>query len=320
MARTASKVKRGATARKTAKPKKTAPRGKTANLRKTAHAVPSRRTKSKFNFETIKIERKDGITFIILNRPEKRNAMSPQMHYDMDDALAYFATDPETKVVVVTGAGEAFCAGQDLELYFRGTAGDPVEKFKASEASESWRSHRLATFPKPTIALVNGYVFGGGLTPVVSCDVAIAANDAKFGISEINWGHIPGGLVGWNMAQSLMFRDAMWYAISGDTFTGKEAKEMKFVNFSVPKSKLKSETIKIAKKLMKKNPWAIRYTKEAMRSVRHMSMDQASDFLKCKSEALQHADQEQGRKEGMRQFLDTKDFRPGLGTYKRTST
>ncbi len=220
-------------------------------------------------------------------------------------------------MVVITGAGKAFTAGQDLALYFRGTANDPVEKFKAAEASESWRSHRLINFPKPTIAMVNGFVFGGGLTPVVSCDVAIAADDAVFGISEINWGHIPGGLVGWNMAQSMMFRDAMWYAISGDTFTGKQAKAMKFINFSVPRAKLRSETVRIAKKLMQKNPWAIRYTKEAMRSVRHMSMDQAADYLKVKSEALQRVDQEQGRQEGMRQFLDSKSFRPGIGTYKR---
>jgi trans-feruloyl-CoA hydratase/vanillin synthase len=68
---------------------------------------------------------------------------------------------------------------------------------------------------------------------------------------------------------------------------------------------------------MQKNPWAIRYTKEAMRSVRNMSMDQAADYLKVKSEALQRVDQEQGRQEGMRQFLDSKSFRPGIGTYKR---
>jgi trans-feruloyl-CoA hydratase/vanillin synthase len=295
MASTATRTRKPAKAKKTAK--------------KAAPAEPA--------FETVKIERQGGVTFVILNRPEKRNAMSPQLHYDMDDALTYFATDPETKVLVITGAGKAFTAGQDLKLYFRGTAGDPVERFNAAHASDSWRTHRLINFPKPTIAMVNGYVFGGGLTPVVSCDVAIAANDAVFGISEINWGHIPGGLVGWNMAQSMMFRDAMWYAISGDTFTGKQAAAMKFINFSVPKSRLRAETMKIARKLMQKNPWAIQYTKQAMRSVRHMSMDQAADFLAAKSAALQFVDKEGGRQEGMRQFLDTKTFRPGLKTYRR---
>lgn len=270
------------------------------------------------SYNAIKIEKKDGITWLYLNRPEKRNAMSPELHFEMDDALEKLASDDETRVLVVTGAGnEAFSAGQDLALYFRANANRPRERALTQHASHSWRWQRLSTFPKPTIAMVNGYVFGGGLTPVVSCDVAIAADDAVFGISEINWGHIPGGLVGWNMAQSMMFRDAMWYAISGDTFTGREARAMKFINFSVPRAKLRSETVKIARKLMQKNPWAIRYTKEAMRSVRHMSMDQAADYLKVKSEALQRVDREQGRQEGMRQFLDTKSYRPGLGAYKR---
>jgi len=272
----------------------------------------------KYKYNNVLVEqRKDGITFLALNRPEKRNAMSPELHHEMDDALERLAIDSDTKVLILTGAGKAFCAGQDLKTYFRGLSNDPVSRSRAAAASESWRSYRLIGFPKPTIAMVNGFVFGGGLTPIVSCDVAIASHTATFGISEINWGHIPGGLVGWNVNQVMSFRDAMWYAISGDTFDGKEAAAMKFVNFSVPHAKLKSETLKIARKLLKKNPWAIRYTKEAIRSVRDMNMEQAADYLRCKSDALQRVDKEQGRQEGMRQFLDEKSFRPGVGTYNR---
>jgi len=287
--------------------------------RKTRARKPSTgKSISKYNYDNVLVEqRKDGITFLTLNRPEKRNAMSPGLHHDMDDALERLAVDPDTKLVILTGAGKAFCAGQDLKTYFRGLSNDPVARSRAAAASESWRSYRLIGFPKPTIAMVNGFVFGGGLTPIVSCDVAVAANEAVFGISEINWGHIPGGLVGWNVNQVMSARDAMWYSISGDTFNGKEAAEMKFVNFSVPRRKLKSETLKIARKLLKKNPWAIRYTKEAIRSVRDMNMEQAADYLRCKSDALQRVDKEQGRQEGMKQFLDEKSFRPGVGTYKR---
>ena len=287
-------------------------------VKQTTKRKQTQKKPEKYVYENVKIEqRKDGITFVILNRPEKRNALSPQLHHDMDNALENLATDPDTRVVILTGAGKAFSAGQDLKLYFRGLANDPVARFQAAEASESWRSYRLINFPKPTIAMVNGYTFGGGLTPVVSCDVAIAAHDTVFGISEINWGHIPGGLVGWNVNQVMSFRDAMWYSISGDTFNGKEAAAMKFINFSVPRANLRTETLKIARKLMKKNPWAIRYTKEAIRSVRTMNMEQAADYLRCKSDALQRVDKEQGRQEGMRQFLDDKSFRPGVGTYKR---
>ncbi len=284
----------------------------------TAKKKPIKKKGSKYQYNNVLVEqRKDGITFLTLNRPEKRNAMSPELHHEMDDALERLAVDADTKLVILTGAGKAFCAGQDLKTYFRGLSNDPVARSRAAAASESWRSYRLIGFPKPTIAMVNGFVFGGGLTPIVSCDVAIAANDAVFGISEINWGHIPGGLVGWNVNQVMSFRDAMWYSISGDTFNGKEAAQMKFVNFSVPRTRLKSETLKIARKLLKKNPWAIRYTKEAIRSVRDMNMEQAADYLRCKSDALQRVDKEQGRQEGMKQFLDEKTFRPGVGTYKR---
>ena len=276
------------------------------------------KTGAKYKYNNVLVEqRKDGITFLTLNRPEKRNTMSPELHHEMDDALERLAVDPDTKVLILTGAGKAFSAGQDLKTYFRGLSNDPVARSRAAAASESWRSYRLIGFPKPTIAMVNGFVFGGGLTPIVSCDVAIASHTAAFGISEINWGHIPGGLVGWNVNQVMSFRDAMWYSISGDTFNGKEAAEMKFVNFSVPHAKLKSETLKIARKLLAKNPWAIRYTKEAIRSVRDMNMEQAADYLRCKSDALQRVDKEQGRQEGMKQFLDEKSFRPGVGTYKR---
>ena len=284
----------------------------------TAKKSVKKKTASKYKYNNVLVEqRKDGITFLILNRPEKRNAMSPELHHEMDDALERLAVDSDTKVLILTGAGKAFCAGQDLKTYFRGLSNDPVARSRAAAASESWRSYRLIAFPKPTIAMVNGFVFGGGLTPIVSCDVAIASHTATLGISEINWGHIPGGLVGWNVNQVMSFRDAMWYSISGDTFNGKEAAAMKFVNFSVSHAKLKSETLKIARKLLKKNPWAIRYTKEAIRSVRDMNMEQAADYLRCKSDALQRVDKEQGRQEGMKQFLDEKSFRPGVGTYNR---
>ena len=269
------------------------------------------------NYKNVKVEIEDGIGWVTLNRPEKRNAMSPDLHWEMDEIVDKLEGDSTMKVLVLTGAGESWSAGQDLKLYFRELDDKPAERRRVGLANERWRRLRLFMYDKPTIAMVNGFVFGGGLTPIVSCDVAIASNDAVFGISEINWGHIPGGLVGWNVNQVMSFRDAMWYSISGDTFNGKEAADMKFVNFSVPRKKLKAETLKIARKLLKKNPWAIRYTKEAIRSVRDMNMEQAADYLRCKSDALQRVDKEQGRQEGMKQFLDDKSFRPGVGTYKR---
>src|SRR5204863_7056355 len=139
-------------------------------------------------YETVLIEKQDGITWLIMNRPDKRNAMSPQLHLEMDDALAELAVDPQTQVLVLTGAGEAFCAGQDIKLYFRANDDSPAERAKARHASNQWRWQRLSTFPQPTIAMVNGYCFGGGFTQVCACDLALAADEALFGLSEVNWG------------------------------------------------------------------------------------------------------------------------------------
>jgi trans-feruloyl-CoA hydratase/vanillin synthase len=267
--------------------------------------------------ENVKIERDGGVTFIILNRPEKRNAMSPQLHMDMCDALDWAEMDDQTKVVVITGAGGNFCAGQDLKLYFRGTEDDPKARVRARRAAHTWRWDRLSAFPKATIAMVHGYCFGGGFTPVIACDFAIAADNATFGLSEVNWGIIPGGLVAWAVTNVLGYRDAIYYSVTGDQFSGKEAAAIKFVNKSVPLEQLREETMALARKLEAKSPAAVKYTKEAVRSVRGMSKDQALDYLNVKSDALKLNDPEKGRAKAMTQFLDEKVFKPGLGEFKR---
>jgi feruloyl-CoA hydratase/lyase len=268
-------------------------------------------------YETIKVEKEDGITWIIFNRPDKRNAMSPQLHLDMDDVLDDLAIDDETEILVITGAGESFSSGQDIRLYFRGTESNPAMRAKARRASNQWRWQKLSTFPKPTIAMVNGFCFGGAFTQVCACDFAIAADEAQFGLSEVNWGILPGGIVSWNVVQIMNYRDAMYYAMTGDPFDGKKAKEIGFVNMHFPRAKLKEETVRFAKKLMEKSPAALRYTKEAVRAVRFMNEPQAADYLNAKSDALKYNDKENGRQEGMKQFLDEKTYRPGFGHFKR---
>ena len=204
-----------------------------------------------------------------------------------------------------------------IKLYFRGTATDPAARHKARLASNNWRWQQLSKFPKPTIAMVNGFCFGGAFTQVSACDFAIAADEATFGLSEVNWGILPGGIVAWNVAQIMNYRNAIYYATTGEPFDGKRAVEIGFVNKSVPKSKLKAEVVKLAQLLMKKSPAAMRYTKECVRAVRFMNEPEAADYLNAKSDALKYNDKERGREHGMKQFLDEKTFRPGLGQYDR---
>jgi trans-feruloyl-CoA hydratase/vanillin synthase len=268
-------------------------------------------------YENIKIEREDGITWAILNRPDKRNAMSPALHYEMEDALSRLISDESTKVLVLTGAGDSWCAGQDIKLYFRETTNDPEERRRSNAASHHWRWDILRTFPKPTIAMVNGYCFGAAFTQLHAVDFAIAAEDAVFGLSEVNWGIIPGGIVSWNLTELMLPRHAMYYAATGEPFDGKRAVELGLANFAVPKERLREETVKLAQKLMKLNPAVLRYTKEAMRAVQGMSEDQARDYLRSKQDSLSKNDKEIRERVGMTKFLDEKSYRPGLGPYER---
>lgn len=268
-------------------------------------------------YKTVKLEKEDGITWCILNRPEKRNAMNPQLHYDMLEALTDLEDDKDTRVLVITGAGESWCAGQDLREFFRATDDDPVAKRKVGWVSQEWRWRRLLYYPKPTIAMVNGFCFGGAFTPLIACDFAIAADDATFGLSEINWGTFPSGLVSRVLADALCYRDAMWYIMTGDTFDGKKAAEMRLVNFAVPKENLREETVKLAKKLMEKNPRALTAAKEVYKYCRTMDYGQAEDYLIAKVTALRLSDPDQSRAKGISQFLDEKTYRPGFEAYKR---
>jgi trans-feruloyl-CoA hydratase/vanillin synthase len=214
-------------------------------------------------YKTVLVEKEDGITWVIFNRPEKRNAMSPQLHFDMYDAVTEAEGDPETQVMVITGAGSSWCAGMDLKEFFREGDQNPEFQRKVGWASQEWRWRKLFTFPKPTIAMVNGFCFGGAFTPLVACDFAIASEDALFGLSEVNWGILPGGLVSRVVTDMMSLRDGLYHAMTGEPFDGKKASEMRLVNYAVPADQLRAETVKLAKKLMEKNPWALRATKQA---------------------------------------------------------
>jgi trans-feruloyl-CoA hydratase/vanillin synthase len=269
------------------------------------------------SYQTVKLERENGITWVILNRPDKRNAMSPQMHREMVDVLNELEFDPETAVLVLTGAGDAWCAGQDLQLFFRDLENDPKGQTRAHADSHMWRWQKLYTFPKPTIAMVNGYCFGGGFTQLVACDFAIAAEDAQFGLSEINWGVLPGGFVSKALTEALGLRDSLWYALTGDKFDGVEAARVKLVNKAVPRERLRDEVVALAHRLMKLNPMAYRATKQAIKAVRNMNEAEALDYLSAKQMEREVLDRERGRATALQQFLDDKKYRPGLSPYER---
>jgi trans-feruloyl-CoA hydratase/vanillin synthase len=268
-------------------------------------------------YENIVVETSGGITQVTLNRPDKRNAMSPALDREMLDCILALEGDPDTRVLVLTGAGEAWCAGMDLKLYFRELEGDPAARVRAEWTTHQWRWYRLYHFPKPTIAMVNGYCFGGAFTQLVACDFAIAANNARFGLSEVNWGVIPGGLVSKVLGHGMNYRDGLYYALTGRSFDADAAVRMGLINEAVPADRLRAETWALAEHLCKLNPQTLRATKQAVKAVRDMTMDQAHEYLMAKAGDLAFRDKENGYATGIRQFIDDKSFRPGLEPYAR---
>jgi feruloyl-CoA hydratase/lyase len=270
------------------------------------------------NYACVTVEKDEGLTWVTLNRPDKRNAMSPELDREMLDIILGLEGDPETRVLILTGAGDAFCAGMDLKLYFRALEDKPAERIRAEWVTHQWRWYRLWNFPKPTIAMVNGYCMGGAFTQLVACDFAIAADDARFGLSEINWGILPGGLVSKALHVCLGYRDALYYSLTGETFDGKKAEEIRLITKSVPAADLRKTTEEFARRFLKLNPETLRATKQAIKAVREMDVGQAHEYLMAKSAELRARDKEDGYREGIKQFVDDKSYKPGLGAYNRT--
>lgn len=201
----------------------------------------------------------DRIAWVTLNRPEKRNAMSPTLNLEMREVLENLELDSEAKVLVLTGTGTAWSAGMDLKEYFREVDGQPeIYQEKICRDSCIWQWQMLRMYAKPTIAMVNGWCFGGAFTPLVACDLAIASEEAVFGLSEINWGIPPGNLVSKAVADTIGHRKALEYIMTGATFTGVEAASMGLVNRAVPLSRLREETTTLALILAEKNAVVLR--------------------------------------------------------------
>ncbi|MDR6817807.1 trans-feruloyl-CoA hydratase/vanillin synthase [Neorhizobium sp. 2083] len=268
--------------------------------------------------ENVKVEFEDGIAWVKLNRPDKRNAMSVGLAEDMIRVLDALEIDDRAGVVILTGEGEAFSAGMDLKDFFRATDGvSDVKRMRAYRSTRAWQWRLLMHYAKPTIAMVNGWCFGGAFTPLICCDLAIASEDAVFGLSEINWGVIPGGVVSKAISTLMNDRKAMYYVMTGEKFGGKMAEQLGLVNEAVPADKLRERTVEIARVLLEKNPTVLRQARMAYKYVREMTWEESAEYLTAKADQTTFVDPEKGREKGLSQFLDTKTYRPGHGAYKR---
>ncbi|MFC4256539.1 p-hydroxycinnamoyl CoA hydratase/lyase [Altererythrobacter xixiisoli] len=269
--------------------------------------------------ETVRYDIIDGVAWVYFNRPDKRNCMSPKLNRQMLRTLEALEFRDDVQVLVLSGEGTAWSAGMDLLEYFRFSEQEGLHATRRSqrEAYSWWE--RLRWYEKPTVAMINGWCFGGAYGPLFGCDLAFCADEAQFGLSEINWAILPGGGASKVAAELLGFRDAMYHAMMGENLTGPEAAAKGMVNESLPADKLKARVQEVADVLKKKDSQALRATKWAVRRVREMTYDNAEDYLIRAQEALNDFGGWETRKEATSQFLDQKTFKPGLGAFDKST-
>jgi len=267
--------------------------------------------------DTVAAAVRDGIAWVTFNRPEKRNCMSPALNRQMLRVISELEFRDDVGVLVLSGAGTAWSAGMDLKEYFRDTEAQGKKGVRHSQREAYAWWERLRWYQKVTIAMVNGWCFGGAYGPLFACDLAFCAEEAQFGLSEVNWGILPGGGATKVAAELMPLRKAMYHALLGETLTGKQAEAAGLVNEAVPADQLEARVTEVAQKLLKKNWETLKAAKDAMRRVREMTYDNAQDYLIRAQEALNFHDKTDGRHRGMSQFLDDKSYKPGLTQYDK---
>jgi trans-feruloyl-CoA hydratase/vanillin synthase len=205
----------------------------------------------------------------------------------------------------------------DLKEYFRDTEALGLSGTRRAQREAYAWWERLRWFQKVTIAMVNGWCFGGGYGPLFACDLAFCADEAQFGLSEINWGILPGGGATKVAVELMPFRSAMYHALMGENLNGPQAQAAGLVNESVPADRLEARVTAVAQTLLAKNWETLKATKDAVRRVGEMTYDNAEDYLIRAQEALNWMDKTDGRHMGMQQFLDEKTYKPGLASYDK---
>ncbi len=220
--------------------------------------------------EAVLMEREGRVAILTINRPDKLNALNQQVRDDMMAHLSAIEKDDEIGAVVVTGAGEkSFIAGADIGE-FEGRS--PFDQRQAMASPRVFDV--MATFPKPVIAMINGFCLGGGCELALSCDIRVASDKARFGQPEINLGLIPGGGGTQRLPRQVGLGHAMRLILGGDMIRADEAKEIGLVEIVCPAEELREKTMKLAQQIASKSPLTLRVAKEALRASQRMAVEE----------------------------------------------
>src|SRR5215217_3996421 len=247
--------------------------------------------------ETILVEREGRVAILTINRPDKLNALNQQVRDEMLEILAGIEHDDGVGAVVITGAGEkSFIAGADIGEFAGRTPFDQRHAMRSPRIFDI-----MSSFPKPVIAMINGFCLGGGCELALSCDIRIASEKARFGQPEIKLGLIPGGGGTQRLPRLVGTGNALRLILTGDMIDAAEAKSMGLVEMVLPHEELRAKTLELAQKIAAMSPLTVKVAKEAIRASEKMSIEEGINyerdlFCLCFSTA--------DKEEGVKAFLE----------------
>ncbi len=253
------------------------------------------------SYENIQFQSQGGIARITLNRPDKLNSFTVAMHKELREAISKVNSDQSVRVLLLTGAGRGFCAGQDLNDRAISPGGAPVDLGAAVENWYTPLALSLGTLPMPVVCAVNGVAAGAGANLALACDLVIATQSAKFVQTFCNIGLIPDTGGTWNLPRLLGPARALGLAMCGDKLSADQAQEWGLIWKSVADAKFKDEVESLLAYLVKAPTLGLVRTKQLIRGSASMTLEEA---LAREGAAMRELGYSEDYREGVAAFLE----------------
>ena len=228
-------------------------------------------------YETILVGTRDGVATLTLNRPEKKNAMNIKLMTELTEALDEIADADDVRALILTGTGNSFTAGADLNMFAGQGSNDPMEGY-------NWHSitinlgEKLRLHPKTTIAAINGWALGWGFWLAMVCDFAIMAEDARIGVPQLTINAFPHSGTIKSLLTVMPHRYALYCLITGESLSAAEADKLFLVNKVVPREQLTEEVYRLANMVKERDPILVRFLKRSFWREKYMNYSEAIEL------------------------------------------